>query len=209
MSSVAEQYSRARHTKDLTLHQHHPCDADVLLASGMSGVKNKFGHDVYRLSYAKQRQDYIAVQAKLIDEINGITESRLISRKLNRFESEQIVKAALFWYLNPVCEYCAGVCFVRRDDAPQLTTEECSACHGTGRKPLSAVVPRKYVRVTSHLIELMDKAALKVQVDIARHLYSRNPTSQQAKVGILATERADATKQFSLDLEGWVPAIED
>lgn len=172
---IAERYARASESSDLTVDLLHRCDADLLIAAGAAGLKNAFGHLVYRSVYTGDRSDIARLKDRLLIEAMGATQKvTKLGREISESESRRVVDQLVAWYVAPACAYCNGTGHVRAQGM-HLQLIECDPCHGTGRTPMNAVLHKAFHPLATHLVDLMDRAALDVHSEMARQLKEQSP----------------------------------
>lgn len=178
---LAERYASATSSGNLTPRLEGLTDADVLLAAGIAASKDSrkmLALKVYRM----------AVQGTLTD-LHDITCSADVwlleflrkrhLRPMNSFARQQLIVDTLNWWIRPVCGYCGGTGFVQAmvdgtdESAGRLTTQACSSCHGTGRRPLAREVPQQLKGAAEWMVSELDRLVALIHEDMAKLLGQR------------------------------------
>jgi len=166
----AERYARALETKNLTVKTLERCDVDQLIAAGWAGNGDpgkQLALALYRLQVVRDRSGLAAV----VERAGLVLQDRLKGRGLiTRTSRQALVVNTLRHWLNPTCDWCMGRCYVEMEGSPTLSLQECDACHGTGRTPLSRVIPSKQRGHAEWLQSEWDRAVSEVIGAMAAHL---------------------------------------
>lgn len=179
--NLAERYASATSSGDLTPRLTGMTDADVLLAAGIAASKDSrkmLALKVYRM----------AVQGTLTDlhEITVSADAWLLEflrrrhqRPMNAFARQQLIVDTLNWWIRPTCGYCGGTGFVQAmvegtdESAGRLTTQACSSCHGSGKRPLAREVPQQLKGAAEWMSAELDRLVALIHDDMAKLLGQR------------------------------------
>jgi hypothetical protein len=176
--TVAEKYAMASTSSHLGVNLERRCDADLLIAAGWaaSDPKRAAALALYRMSVAGNTQGLETVIDTMDGWLNGRMQRRGI-RPMPRHQRRELVAAVLRWWIRPVCGYCEGRCFelIPRDEAAEsgagvLSGTPCTACHGTGRRPVEREVPNHLGGAARELADELDRLVILVTGEMARRL---------------------------------------
>lgn len=155
-----EKIARATVSKNLRHHE-HPCDVDVLGASGMAALTKGLGHWAFRAKFLREPGVIDRLQYRVRAMAVGRARTRRFRTRLNHLHG--IADAALGWWVNDSCPRCKGVQFEKAGQT--LSTRSCKACHGSGkrREPTakdisSELSPRRFEQVFGDVIVQLEEA---------------------------------------------------
>lgn len=153
-------------------------DVDLLLAAGAAAQRSperRLALAAYRIQVRGDMEGLGIV----VDGADAWLQGRLARggrRPLPRDARRQLVIDTLLWWTNPICGYCGGTGFVQAmvkgldEGAGRLTTESCSCCHGTGRRPLAREVLPKLREHAERMVAQLDRHVSLLRADMARLL---------------------------------------
>lgn len=168
--TVADRYASAANTSNLRVKETF-CDADLLLAAGIAASKNReksVALAVYRVGVTGDRSGLPAIVDELADWLI-VSRQRVIPKAARR----ALVMSVLVWWFEPACRYCNGHGFAAIENTSSLGTEECGACHGSGRRPLAREVPQAHAARAQWLAAKLDQLVAGIHGDMARLLKDR------------------------------------
>jgi len=175
---IAERYASATSSGNLTPKLTGLTDADLLLAAGAAAQRSperRLALAAYRIQLRGDMEGLSVV----VDGADAWLQGRLSRggrRPLPRDARRQLVVDTLLWWTNPICGYCNGTGFVEAtvedtdEAAGRLTTEACSCCHGSGRRPLAREVPPKLREHAEWMATQLDRHVSLLRADMARLL---------------------------------------
>lgn len=144
--TTAERVGLAEQSSDLTLRLRSACDADKLLAVGMSAQRRPLALALHRVIYAQDASAYEEarhllrkhVYAKALKE-EWIVRYRKINAAPKPVDLRRFSDAVLTWMLNDVCPECSGRKFSLMEStishgARVLAPRLCPVCHGSGKR---------------------------------------------------------------------------
>lgn len=177
--TTAERYARATSTTDLTAHADTRCDADKLLAAGYAtqgDPRKSLALKLYRMGQTGDMQGLHEAATAMDGWLKDYC-SRKGRKPMPPGARQALVTSTLHWWLTPVCEFCQGRMFElipraegEEHGAQAISTKACSACFGTGKRPLAKVVPAAFERHAQYLADELDRLVIQVTGDMARRL---------------------------------------
>lgn len=173
--TIGERYARAAQSTDLTPALDHRTDADVLLSAGIVAAKDPklaLALAIYRLRLAGSTDGLHSIVESAQEWLLSYL-SRGGNRPMPRPAREALLMSTLAWWANPTCPFCEGRCFVAVEDAGRLSAVECSACYGTGHRPLARSVPHPYIKHAYWIVDRLDANILTIQTAMGRLLSQR------------------------------------
>jgi hypothetical protein len=166
--TTAERYARAA-TNGRTTIQEQRCDADTLLAAGYAASGNerkKLALRLYRMQVVGDRSSLHHVASEAQGWLAGRM-ARKGGRPIPAMQREELVTQALRWWLAQACGYCGGLGYQVVEGTPNLSTEECMSCHGSGKTPLKRVIPGQMLPHAEWLVREFDTLTAVVIGDMA------------------------------------------
>jgi hypothetical protein len=167
MTSVAEQYLRATHSKNLRVSDTH-CDADLLLAAAYASAGDErkiLALDVWRMRH----QGHLRGCEHIVDRYTHRLIKAKRGVKLSDAKARETVWRTLMWWMHMRCDECDGLGHPVIPNTPHLDTSvDCPACNGTGETPLHKVVPE--IWGAQWLVHELDALSGIVFADMARTL---------------------------------------
>lgn len=148
--TIIERMSQASVSDDLS-HRETFCDADVLQAMGVSGIRQPLGHALLRLDLTQDRRDIPRAIEATMDTVATIARSE--GWPMHVHKRRKIATTVLIHYLSPACPACKGrgMLGVERDKPDEYNPKPCPTCGGSGARQL----PQKYQREIRHILAVM------------------------------------------------------
>jgi len=174
--TVAEQYARATTSGDLRQAADHRTDADVLLAAGIAAGKDerrKLALKIYRMGVTGSLEGLGDVIHACDDWMSGYLQKKHGGRVMPQRAREALVTDVLKWYMNPTCDYCDGTAVIAAEGTAGRLTEQCPACHGTGKKSLARAVPHTHIKPAEWLAMQIQQRAALIHAEMAKLLSTR------------------------------------
>jgi hypothetical protein len=173
--SVAEQYTKAVNSKDLRV-QEFWCDADKLIAAGwvVGGDERK----ALALSMQRWMSGDMRGMGQVVEMMAGwvigmAVRNRRAMTTPNRTEAVDLARAVCAWWMHKACPECGGLGHPLIEGAPVLDeSRECTACNGTGQRPLTKGMTEQQAELASWLVGSLESVAPFVFGDMARRLRS-------------------------------------
>ena len=175
--TTAERYARTA-SNGRTKIAFHVCDADTLLAAGYAACNNprkSLALQVYRMQVVGDR----GALNLIVGECAALLAGRMArggAKPLKAHARVEIATQTLKWWCDQACRYCGGHGFHTIEGTPGLGTEECEACHGTGKTPITRAVPPAHQHHASWLAKELDILCAIVIGDMAALLRDDFPT---------------------------------
>lgn len=179
--TTAERYATATMSGNLTPRLDGLTDADVLLAAGIAALKSPermLALRLYRMGTTGTMDGLWEVVAAADGWVVGHL-LKIRRRPMTKQARQQLIADTLQWWLKPTCGYCNGCGFVQAmlegtdETAGRLTTQACSGCHGTGRRPLAREVPAQMHEPAGWLVSELDRHVSLIHADMAKLLGKR------------------------------------
>ncbi|PRC92660.1 hypothetical protein [Solimicrobium silvestre] len=128
--SIGQMYAKSVQSSNLKDDAYHH-DTDKLAAMALS---KRLGSELFRVKYANDATSY----PRLLEEWICIVRNKAIHRKWPvHVRASYIAKAALDYWLNPVCQVCTGRGFDSKINKSGEYEHDCKPCGGSGRKSVS------------------------------------------------------------------------
>lgn len=174
--TVAEQYARATTSGDLRQAADHRTDADVLLAAGIAAGKDerrKLALKIYRMGVTGSLEGLQDVIDACDGWLSAYLQKKNGGRVMPHRVREALVTDVLRWYMNPTCDYCGGTTVIAAEGTAGRLTEQCPACHGTGKKSLARAVPHTHTKPAEWLALQIEQHAALIHSDMAKLLSNK------------------------------------
>lgn len=159
--TIGERYASATHSSDLTPRMDGMTDADVLLAAGIAAGGDErllIALKLWRMRVNGDMDGLYSVVGRADGWMSGYL-SRKGNRPIPKAARMALVADTMKWWLHPTCSYCNGHGFIEVPDTNRLSTVACTACHGTGQRPLARAVPHAHAKPAQWLAGELDKLA--------------------------------------------------
>ena len=149
--TVMERLAEAIHSGDLS-HREQICDVDYVNALGMAARRHRHGAALLELDLSLSATAVPAALKASTDIVRRVADRHGWS--MTPMKARRIGMEALRYYLRPACEGCRGrgVVGVERGQPETWHPRPCSACSGSGRRPL----PVKYQREIRAVLYVME-----------------------------------------------------
>ena len=151
--TIYERLSAATVSGDLSQCAERVADVDYLTAAGVAGSRYGLGGAALRLDLTQDRNDLgpaILATMQLVGEIASKRGWSMHAQKRKR-----IAYAVLLHYLSPACPECKGrgMIGVDRDKPGEYRPRVCSACDGSGKRPIQ----RKHQREIREVLYIFER----------------------------------------------------
>lgn len=180
MTSIAEKYLSATNSSQLAVDAEHACDADKILAAAYATAgdpRKSLALDVYRLRATADMRGARAIAERMAVEVMNQSKPDGIRRRLakpptiSRVEAIDLCIAVLKWWHMQTCPACEGRGHPRIPGTPHLdATRQCSACHGTGIRPLKKHVKAQHLKLAEWMAGALDGLTALVFSDMLKRL---------------------------------------
>lgn len=178
--SIRERYLTATQSSHLTVDPHHVCDADRLLAAGYAAAGDplkSLALDVYRLRALSDMRGARHIAERMAHELMHQARQDGRNRRLakppsiSRVAAVDMCLTVLKWWHMPACPACEGRCYPLIPDTPHLdATRECSACAGSGIRPLKKHIKSGQLDLAYWLVDRLDSLTAIVFADMLKRM---------------------------------------
>jgi len=157
MTRIAQQYSKAAQSSDLTCDQWHQ-HTDVLAAVALS---SELGGLLWRVKYSNDATSYGALLTSWHAIVKRKAELRTWPAEIS---PSQIARLSLDHWLTDICPSCTGRGWEPVKDVPSVMSDTpCKSCNGTSKRALQVKhAIQKYVEEMVETLENMQSRAASV-----------------------------------------------
>lgn len=145
---ITERLATASLSRNLTVIPDRRGDVDYIIALGAAQLREqgRFGSNLARVSMIRTRTALL----RALESVRGLVAHLSTKRRWRLTEDEirAVAKHALMHHVLPTCQACHGRAFEVQPGTQRLSGRACSACGGTGRRP----VQRKHRTEIEHTI---------------------------------------------------------
>lgn len=152
MAKLAQRYSKATQSSDLTDDQWHT-QTDILAAVALSSA---LGTLLFRVKYANDATTYPTLLEKWLVIVG---KKAALRSWPSHIKITVVAEQSLRHWLHDVCETCAGKGYKVMEGAPILSDEPCKGCHGTGKKPLAC--EKRHQDYVADMVEALEQMTLR------------------------------------------------
>lgn len=182
MTSIRERYLTATQTSHLATDPNHVCDADRLLAAAYATAgdpRKTLALDVYRLRATSDMRGARGIAERMAIEVierakpkgRHPSSARSAASTIPRVAAVDLCITVLKWWHMQTCPACEGRGHPTIPGTPHLdTTRECSACHGTGVRPLKKHVKAAHLDLALWLADSLDGLTAMVFSDMLKRM---------------------------------------
>jgi hypothetical protein len=129
-------------------------DSDVLGAAGLAAQQQPLAIALARL-FAGDNKAAREIVALLAEFARG----RALRRRLvlKRTESVDVARAVLAWHRDGVCRACGGHGYLIFVGSPHLSSTDCPACKGTGKRLFEKAFIAAQVDIAHEVLQLLER----------------------------------------------------
>lgn len=158
--TIQERYARAATSSNLAPKAEERTDLDLMIASGMAMQRcspmQLAALRVQRMiDTGDQRDLWLVVEHYTVELAEHL--ARKGRRQINKDGRRMLSTSVLHWMMHMTCDYCGGTGKIAMEGTAGTRAETCSACHGSGIKPLSRAVPSIHARTALWLVDEVNK----------------------------------------------------
>lgn len=161
---IAERYARATHSSNLKCDDRHT-DTDTLMAIALCGVN--LGPLVLR---AKMANDVGSLHELKRAWLDVVARKAFMHSWPDLVSVKRVSAISIEYWLNDICPVCTGKKSDQIDNTPCLTGVDCSACDGTGKRPIPCDKDHaEYARDMAYALDAIALSSVSGAADMLRH----------------------------------------
>lgn len=173
-TTLAEKYARASNSGHLSpkTEANSRSDLDLMLAAAFATRKHPewvAALQVQRMIDAQDTRDMWTIVEYYSDDLAGHL-SRKGRKQMPKPARVTLILSVVHWMMHMGCDYCGGTGVQAEEGTAGTRTNGCSACHSTGVRPLSRVVPSAHGRTALWLVDEINKHSREAIKEMASRL---------------------------------------